>query len=153
MGSHVDGVNVGSIMPTFGCAIYLNRIQPRGGGFSVWPGSHHLVARYYLEEAEDIFAADGGIPALNEDGSWDEDRQLSDQFDPVEVSGDPGTVVLWHGHLEHAGGINLQPGNVRMAMFSRFNLQESAYDEPMDYAADPFAYWDGLTDVEIDPEL
>ena len=147
--SHIDGVNVGSSMPTFGAAIYLDRIQPRGGGFTVWPGSHHLVGKYYREEAEDIYAGDGGVPALAPDGTWDEDRQLSEQYDPIEVHGDPGTVVLWHGHMEHTGGINLSPGTVRMAQFTRFTLGEDCYDDIMDYARHPLAYWDGLRDIEL----
>lgn len=147
--SHIDGVNVGSSMPTFGAAIYLNRVQPRGGGFTVWPGSHHLVGKYYREEAEDIYAGDGGIPALAPDGTWEEDRQFSEQFDPIEIHGDPGTVVLWHGHMEHAGGINLSPGSIRMAQFTRFNLREDIYDDIMDYAQHPLKYWDGLQEIEL----
>jgi hypothetical protein len=147
--SHIDGVNVGSSMPTFGAAIYLNRIQPRGGGFTVWPGSHHLVSKYYREEAEDIYAGDGGVPALSPDGTWETDRQLSEQFDPIEVHGDSGTVVLWHGHMEHAGGINLSPGTVRMGLFSRFNLRDDAYDNVMDYARHPLRYWEGLRDDDL----
>jgi hypothetical protein len=149
--SHIDGVNVGSSMPTFGAAIYLDRIQPRGGGFTVWPGSHHLVGKYYREEAGDIYAGDGGIPALSPDGTWAEDRQLSEQFDPIEVHGDPGTVVLWHGHMEHTGGINLSPGSVRMGLFDRFDLREDVYDDIMDYARHPIDYWEGLRDVEMAP--
>jgi len=147
--SHIDGVNVGSSMPTFGAAIYLNRIQPRGGGFTVWPGSHHLVGKYYREAAADIYAGDGGIPALAPDGTWKKDRQLSEQYDPVEVHGDPGTVVLWHGHMEHTGGINLSPGTVRMGQFTRFNLREEFYDDSMDYAKHPLEHWEGLQDVEL----
>lgn len=149
--SHVDGVNVGGSMPTFGAAVYLNRIQPRGGGFTVWPGSHHLVGKYYREEADDIYGADGGIPALSPDGTWEDDRQLSEQFDPIEVHGDPGTVVLWHGHMEHTGGINLSPGTVRMGLFTRFNLREDCYDDVMDYAKHPISSWEGLRDVDLPP--
>jgi hypothetical protein len=151
IGSHIDGVNVGSSMPTVGVATYLNRIQPRGGGFTVWPGSHHLVGKYYREAADDIYAGDGGIPALSPDGSWESDRQLSEQFDPIEVHGDPGTVVLWHGHMEHTGGINLSPGTVRMGLFTRFNLREDLYDDVMEYARHPIDFWEGLRDVEMEP--
>jgi hypothetical protein len=150
--SHIDGVNVGSRMPTFGAAIYLNRIQPRGGGFTVWPGSHHLVGKYYREAAGDIYDGSGGIPALNADGTWTDDRQLSEQFDPIEVHGDPGTVVLWHGHMEHTGGINLSPGTVRIGQFTRYRLREELYDDAMDYARHPFHYWEGLRDIDL-PEM
>jgi hypothetical protein len=79
-----------------GVVLYLSDVVPEGGGFTVWPGSHHEIARHQRtlggEDRLPTFEA-----ALMEIG-----RSLK----PVEVTGPAGTVVFWHQRLVHTAGIN-----------------------------------------------
>ena len=148
--SHVDGTldvkdGEGEVVPhTINSTIYLNRVQPYGGGFTAWPGSHRDVCRFL--EDRPIQEVQGGIPAPDGNGGWDESRTRDEVFDPVEVVGGPGTLTLWHGRLEHEGGINLSPGTVRMAAIKRFfhrdagEFQETAPE-------DPYRGWTGMQEV------
>ena len=145
--SHVDGTldvedGEGRVVPhTINSCIYLDYVQPYGGGFTAWPGSHHDVCRYL--EDHPIQSVQGGIAAPDGEGGWHEDISRSDVFDPIELAGSPGTITIWHGRLEHEGGINLSPGNVRMSAIKRFfHVNAGEYQE--EAPEDPYRGWTGL---------
>ena len=148
--SHVDGTldvedGEGDIVPhTINGVAYLDRVQPYGGGFTAWPGSHREVCRYV--EDHPIQAVKGGIPAPDGDGGWSDGRMRDAVFDPLELTGDPGTVVLWHGRLEHEGGINLRSGTLRMAHIKRF-FHQSAQELQAKAPGEPYLGWDAMADV------
>jgi hypothetical protein len=79
-----------------GVVLYLSDVLPGGGGFTVWPGSHHEIARQHLtlggEDRRPTYEA-----ALTE---------IEGSIKPVEVTGPAGTVVFWHQRLVHTAGIN-----------------------------------------------
>ena len=147
---NVDGtLNVedgeGDVVPhTINGVAYLDRVQPYGGGFTAWPGSHRDVCRYVADHP--IQSVQGGIRAPDGEGGWDETRSRDEVFDPLELTGDPGTVVLWHGRLEHEGGINLRPGNVRMAHIKRF-FHEDAWEMQERAPEEPYLGWDAMAGV------
>lgn len=150
VGSHVDGTldvedGEGDVVPhTINTAIYLERVLPYGGGFTVWPGSHLDVCEYLRDHP--IQSVQGGIAAPDGNGGWQEDVSRSDVFDPLEVTGGPGTITLWHGRLEHEGGINLNPGNIRVAAIKRF-FHENAWEFQEEAPEDPYRGWTGLEPV------
>ncbi len=152
--SHVDGTldisdGQGDLVPhTINTAIYLDRVQPYGGGFTAWPGSHLDVCRF-LEE-HPLPEVKGGIPAPDGEGGWQEGVSRDEVFDPVEVIGGPGTITIWHGRLEHEGGINLSPGTVRMAAIKRF-FHEKAWEFQEEAPGDPYRGWDGMDDIRPTP--
>lgn len=146
LGTHLDGIGDGGRLVTVGAAIYPDRVQPRGGGFTVWPGSHRLAGEYLATlDAENYAQAGGGLPARTGDG-WDDSGRLREQFDPIEVSGGVGTVTMWHGHMEHSGGVNLSPGHMRYALFSRFHLAD--YDVA-EIGPDPWHGWSAMEGIEV----
>lgn len=136
--SHIDGIENRTRRRPFpiGAAVYVDEVQPRGGGFTVWPGSHWHVADFFRNH--DPKEAVDSVPAPTADG-WDYDSALRSTFDPFEISGEAGTVVLWHGHILHSGGVNPSPGTVRKELISRFDFPEE--EVPEDYLHDPFAGW------------
>ena len=136
---------------TAGAVVYFDDVVERGGGFTVWPGSHHVAADYFSEHSLESPGYHGQLPAIDDDG-WDYTRRLDEQARSREISGPAGTVILWHNKLVHAGGVNQSP-NVRMAGIQRFS-REDIDDIVADAATDPFGYWDGLADVDpaTDPE-
>lgn len=128
---HVDGFGKNFLesgrRSTFplGASMYLNRVQSRGGGFTVWPGSHVELARHLHSHGADSLGFGGNPPEY--------------VGEPFEIAGGAGTLVLWHGLLRHSGGVNLGT-NVRMAGITRF-VGEGVPD-PVTTPANLFDGWD-----------
>lgn len=124
---------------------YLDRVRPMGGGFTLWPGSHWNAQEYFGDHS--IAGGQGGIPAINEDGTWDYDRKRHDQFDPFEATGDAGTVVLAHYKMEHADGLNLSP-DPRIAQLRLFTQPDMNEQNTERAATNIWAHWPEMEDVE-----
>lgn len=151
---HLDGYGpgfreTGEYSPfTVAVVVYLDDVAERGGGFTVWPGSHWVAADYFEDHALAAPGYGGVLPAIDDDGGWDRDRPLHHQLRSRELSGDAGTVVLWHNQLVHAAGVN-QSDAVRMAGIKRFS-REGVEGTVEAAATDPFAFWDGVPDLDGD---
>lgn len=106
-GPYAVGADVEYLPFTIGIAVYFDRVEPRGGGFTVWPGSHRRTERYFADHSYgDYVDADEDVLAGLEPGPG------------LEVTGGPGTLVLWHHNLIHGAGPN-HGERVRMAGFQR----------------------------------
>lgn len=116
--------------------VYLNDVYPRGGGFTVWPGSYWDTARFY---AERDFESLGHVHQSGLPGNIGE---------PFEIDGEAGTVVFWHNKLCHAGGVN-RSANVRLAAISRFRRDDHR-EIMLDAADKPWKYWPGMEGVRIE---
>jgi ectoine hydroxylase-related dioxygenase (phytanoyl-CoA dioxygenase family) len=145
---HLDGYGPGFKQSgeyggfTVGAVVYFDDVVERGGGFTVWPGTHWAAAEYFTDHALNCPGAGGTLPAVDDDGGWDSTRGLHEQVRSVEVNQPAGTVVLWHNKLLHTAGEN-QSQNVRMAGIQRFSRED--HDEIREDAADkPFRYWEGV---------
>lgn len=148
LGIHVDNqTNEDGGLYGLGAAIYFNDIGPRDAGFTVWPGSHWMTA----EHCELYMQSDRDPPVKNvrvrNESEFDDLSELFELFEPFEIAGDAGTVTLWHGSLIHSAGMHLAPGSLRMAGFTRFYFEPGAVDHDEAFA-NPFAYWDGVTEAE-----
>jgi ectoine hydroxylase-related dioxygenase (phytanoyl-CoA dioxygenase family) len=66
-------------------------------------------------------------------------------FDPLELVGEAGTAVLWHGRLEHEGDSNLSE-RVRQAAIKRF-FHEGGERFQAETPEEPFRGWEGLTGI------
>ena len=82
-----------------GVVLYLSNVLRQGGGFTVWPGSHHVMAKHHgtlggKDRLRTFNRAVARVEALTQ---------------PVEVTGPPGTVVFWHQRLVHTAGVNTRP--------------------------------------------
>jgi hypothetical protein len=132
---------------TVGSMVYLDDVDSGGGGFTVWPGTHWIAAEYFSEHSLASAGMGGFLPALADHG-WDYESRLTEDLQPVELTGDAGTLILWHNKLMHVAGVN-QSERLRMAAlmgYTRFD-----HDEIYEDAADKlWKYWDGLDDVSID---
>ena len=137
-----------------GAAVYLDRVEPRGGGFTVWPGSHYHAGAYYEDNHLESLVGHPTLPGLelDDDGEWtggfERCERYDEQFDPLEIHGPAGSVVFWHGALQHCGGVN-RSRNLRLSAIKRFRREDT--DEiKRDSFAHPFEYLD-LDDVELAP--
>jgi hypothetical protein len=132
-----------------GAVVYLDDVPDRGGGFTVWPGSHLVAADYFRDHSLASPGYHGRLPAVAEDG-WDYTAWFHEQARSRELAGPAGTVVLWHGRMVHSAGVN-QSDRVRMAGIQRF-AREGFDARKAEFAADPFAGWTGLDGIET-PEV
>jgi ectoine hydroxylase-related dioxygenase (phytanoyl-CoA dioxygenase family) len=131
---------------TVGATVYFDDVVERGGGFTVWPGSHWVAADYYADHSVESPGYHGHLPAIDDDGGWDYTRRLDEQARSHEIAAPGGSVILWHNKLTHAAGVNQSP-NVRIAGIQRFSRHD--HDEIKRDAADkPFKYWPALEEVE-----
>lgn len=113
---HVDGAtghyaaeddDVDYLPFTIACAVYFDDVEPRGGGFTVWPKSHRLTGEYFSNHSYGDYLSNPGV---------------LDDLDPgpaYEITGDSGTLVLWHHNIIHGAAPNYSE-RVRMAGFQRF---------------------------------
>jgi len=92
-----------------GVVLYLSSVPRQGGGFTVWPGSHQIMAKHH-----GTLGGNDRLRSFNRAVA-----QVEKSIQPIEVIGGPGTVVLWHQRLVHTAGINTRP-TVRHATLCDF---------------------------------
>ena len=117
-----------------GATTYLYDVEPNGGAFVFWPGSHHSTHKYFLQYPEQI---DGSFYDI-EGWGWHVLSDLSPEG-PREFTGAAGDVVLWHAFLCHTGSANVREVP-RFGIFARYSHQkreEIKYEIPEDL----WKYW------------
>lgn len=95
-----------------GAVAYIDKVEPNGGGFSVWPGTHRLF--YPLFETQHTFTPKAEAQALIKE---------VDQRPHVDCHGDAGDVVFWHHRLGHSAGHN-RSHNIRQAVLYDFKQMD-----------------------------
>lgn len=144
LGIHTDNQVYGDNMGLYvvGFATYFDDVSPRDGGFTVWPGSHVVVSEHCeLEEREEN--SEKYNTGIREDSEFDDKEELFDLIEPFEIAGEAGTVTIWHGQLVHTGGMQLSPGSLRNAGFTRFHMKGDM-DDHEEAFANPFEHWAGV---------
>ena len=82
-----------------GLTTYLYDVDPGGGSFTFWPGSHHDAHTYFLQHPDQIEGTFRDLPGWEEQG-WSIFCGVNTQ-PPQEFVGQAGDVILWHGWLTH----------------------------------------------------
>ncbi|MBS10303.1 MAG: hypothetical protein CME19_01705 [Gemmatimonadetes bacterium] len=79
--------------------VFVSTVPPHCGGFTIWPGSHHMSHVYHrtIYGPLDDDQADDYVRARDE---------ILDSVTPVQFHGTAGDVVFWHPRLVHGPGIN-----------------------------------------------
>lgn len=99
------------------CA-YLDDVPARGGGFTVYPGSHRLLFGAHR------FAANWSpLPTFA-----DAMRQVVAEIEPLELTGDKGDVIFWHGRTVHSAGAHFG-GGIRWAVFADYMRDEETLSD------------------------
>ena len=88
--------------------VYLTDVPPRCAGLTLWPASHEAL--YHRGYAH----ASNPHPQREDYGELCE--ELAARIPPVEVVGEAGTTIFWHGRSLHSSGISTG-GSVRFAVF------------------------------------
>lgn len=90
------------------CA-YLEDVLPRNGGFTVYPSSHKIMFQAHKYEANW-----SPLPTFADAVS-----KVVAKIEPVELIGDKGTVIFWHGRTLHSSGIHIG-SDIRWAVFADY---------------------------------
>jgi hypothetical protein len=93
-------------------SVYLVDNPPGGGGLTVWPGTHRLLHYACARNS----SRQGDINTK----SFRRLFNLLNQFDPLEIPGRAGDVIIMHYRLLHAASLNTIADRVRLALY--FNV-------------------------------
>jgi len=98
---------------TLGVVCYVDRVDPDGGGFTVWPGSHKRM--YYTSQSRHLRQdTDAYIQVKQDlDDTW--------ETSSVQTFGDPGDIVFWHHRMAHMASPNYTR-NIRKAVLTDFRF-------------------------------
>lgn len=95
LGPHVD-----HSAAQLSAMVMIDEIPPRTGGFTVWPGSHTRLHRFWT-------SCQGAHFNSRIKNEFDvEFRAILRDTAPVEFVGNAGDVVFWHPRLIHSAGVN-----------------------------------------------
>jgi Phytanoyl-CoA dioxygenase (PhyH) len=128
--AHVDGfpaphngVEEGTVLPfSILVGVFLSEVKTEfAGNFTVWPGSHFLVEKYFNERGHR--ALHESMPDLPKLGIGE----------PLQLMGSPGDVVLCHYALAHSAAVNTSDKD-RVACFFRLGHTELNHREDPSYA-------------------
>lgn len=116
-----------------GMIAYLDDVEPGGGGFHVWPGSHRILYHDFLHEF-----GEESRPSLAQHKA-----ELRRNW-PVEITGRAGDVIFYHYRILHGPGRN-RGSRVRVAMLSDIRRKdyESMTLQPTDQ--DMWKSWNGVS--------
>ncbi len=90
------------------CA-YLDDVAPRNGGFTLYPGSHKIMFQAHKYESN-------WSPLQSYNDSM---QKVIEDIEPVELIGEKGSVIFWHGRMVHSSGIHIG-SDIRWAQFADF---------------------------------
>ena len=112
LGPHTD-----QVCQQLNACAYLDDVTPRNGGFTVYPGSHRIMFRAHR------YAANWSpLP-----GFRDAVKRVVAEIEPVELVGDAGDVIFWHGRTVHSSGIHTGDA-IRWALFADFTRDFETLD-------------------------
>jgi len=108
---------------------YIDDVEPEGGGFRVWEGSHRTFypdfsSAYCMEPTE----------------RYESDRDRINQTESVDYHGRAGDVVFWHHRLGHMAAHN-RTRRIRQAVLYDFRLQELQQIQQEPPADDMWKHW------------
>ena len=110
----------------------LDDIRPRGGGFTIWPGSHMMCHEYFRHHDVHEALPGGVLPWQYGTG--------------VEFTGEPGDVCYIHPWMIHTVGHNVNT-SLRMVAQNGYFRRSLAEDYDV-IPGDLWWFWDGMKEIE-----
>ncbi|MCY4129819.1 MAG: phytanoyl-CoA dioxygenase family protein [Gammaproteobacteria bacterium] len=122
LGPHVD-----HSAAQLSAMVLIDEIPPRTGGFTVWPGSHARLHRYWT-------SCQGAHFNQRIKNEFDEEfKAILRDIVPVEFVGEAGDVVFWHPRLIHSAGVNYS---------AELNASLIRYAIPCDFQKPGYTFYD-----------
>ena len=92
---------------------YLEDVNPRNGGFTVYPGSHKRMFRAHQYESNWSPLCSFGETL----------KEVAETIEPYEIVAEKGSVIFWHGRSVHSAGIH-RGTDIRWALFADFTQNQ-----------------------------
>jgi hypothetical protein len=108
---------------------YIDDVEPDGGGFTVWPGSHQ---KFYQDFTTRY--------TFNPTAEYEADRAFYNSQTPTECHGRAGDVVFWHHRIGHSAGFNRR-SRIRQAVLADFKKKDLAETQDLPLASDMWSDW------------
>ena len=130
---HIDGYPPPDGWAPFmlGFTTYLYDVEPGGGAFIYWPGSHLSTHAYFHKHPEQVDGSYRNVPGGGEHLFTDIAPRP-----PREFTARAGTVLLWHAYLGHTGSPNVTsfPRFAVIVRYAHNRVEDPAfrYDVPDD---------------------
>lgn len=105
LGPHTDRV-----CQQLNLCTYLSDVKPRGGGFTIYPGSHKLM--HFAHEFTANWSPNDKFRELA--------QEVVHSIEPIELVAEVGDVIFWHGRLVHSAGIHVRD-DIRWAVFGDYS--------------------------------
>ncbi len=125
LGPHVD-----QVCQQLNVCAYLCDVGPRGGGFTVYPGSHAIM--YGQHELEANWSPRASFKTTL--------ARVAREIEPLEVVADAGAVIFWHGRCVHSSGIHTAD-TIRWALFDDFTEDRAVLGEAEHRAAGQYEWF------------
>ena len=138
--------SVGSLVPhgdymaaQLSAMVLVDRVDPHGGGFTVWPGSHKQLHMQW-DRVHGTTISGSRVEGYRKT----RDRVIR-EIAPVEFSGDCGDVVFWHPRLIHSPGVNqsykLGDPKVRVIVSVDYQKAGQTYIDDLEFGPGPIYQW------------
>ena len=120
-----------------GMVAALEYIEPQGGGFRVWPGSHkRFYPTFALQYDQPRIPSYDHLPSVSgiyhPQALLDASKRVVEEIEPVDCYGPAGSVVFWHHRGGHGSGPNYT-NRIRTAVladYSRIDIDPCWVDPP-----------------------
>ena len=122
LGPHVD-----HSAAQLSAMVYVGETPRRHGGFTIWPGSHEQLHRFWISRQGAHFE-----PSVKTEFNAVY-RGILQKTVPVEFVGQPGDVVFWHPRLIHSAGVNYSAATAEPRI---------RYAIPCDFQKDGYTFYD-----------
>lgn len=125
---------------TLGVVCYVDKVEPDGGGFTVWPGSHRKLfyashSRYRRKYTDDFDPI-----KQHYDDNW--------EATSVQTYGGPGDIVFWHHRMAHMASHNYT-SNIRKAVLTDFSFKNIDQLAELSPGEDMWEDWgDAVKDID-----
>lgn len=111
--------------------VFVDAIPKHSGGFTVWPGSHHVLHPHWDR------VHGSTIDEVRKEGFARARDDVLRTITPVEFFGGAGDVVFWHPRLLHSAGINCSADHdrpiVRVIVPCDYQIAGQTYFDDLDY--------------------
>lgn len=114
-----------------GMVAVLEDVEPNGGSFRVWPGSHkRFYPTFAMQYDQPRIPSYAHLPSVrgiyHTPAFLEESQKVVNEIEPVDCHCPAGSVVFWHHRIGHGNGPNYSK-NLRIAVladYSRIDLDE-----------------------------
>ncbi len=114
---------------------YMSDVDPFGGAFSYWPGSHKIVYDYFSENPYDYLSRHN----RSQDQVFEMIMERIES-ELVEFTGNSGDILIWNNFLMHSATVNMSE-NTRIAIIGRWGNIPEAEHEHFNFTRPIFDEW------------